>query len=117
MITKEQLQERAQLVRIHEANCAIEHPTETELAFRLAIMKKLAAEYQLRELRAAALVPLNQKSAAAPPRRARHLTGKSKITHYEIPNCSDLLPGVPAPPPNQNQNPVRHHQPLTKGQI
>ncbi len=52
MLTKEQLQERAQLVRIHEANCAIEHPGAMELNFRLAIMKKLAGEYGLRELRA-----------------------------------------------------------------
>ncbi len=52
-MSKEQLQERAQLVRIHEANCQIEHPTVTELAFRLAIMKKLALEYDLKELRLA----------------------------------------------------------------
>lgn len=55
MTTKEQLQERAQLVRIHEANCQIEHPGPLELNFRLAIMKKLAAEYSLRELRSATL--------------------------------------------------------------
>ncbi len=53
--TKEQLQERAQLVRIHEANCQIEYPTPAEANFRLAIMKKLAAEYSLKELRAALL--------------------------------------------------------------
>ncbi len=52
MLTKEQLQQRAQLVRIHEANCAIEHPSPMEQNFRLAIMKKLAGEYGLRELRA-----------------------------------------------------------------
>jgi hypothetical protein len=55
--TKEQLQERAQLVRIHEANCAIEHPSPHELAFRLAIMKRIASEYDLKELRAATLQP------------------------------------------------------------
>jgi hypothetical protein len=55
MLTKEQLQERAQLVRIHEANCHIEHPTPLELNFRLAIMKKLAADYSLKELRAAVI--------------------------------------------------------------
>ncbi|HWQ93781.1 MAG TPA: hypothetical protein VN673_19115 [Clostridia bacterium] len=55
MLTKEQLQERAQLVRIHEANCQIEHPSNTELNFRLAIMKKLASEYDLKELRQAAI--------------------------------------------------------------
>jgi hypothetical protein len=63
--TKEQLQERAQLVRIHEANCAIEHPTEQELSFRLAIMKRIAADYELKELRTATLQP-----AAAPRARS-----------------------------------------------
>jgi hypothetical protein len=56
MLTKEQLQERAQLVRIHEANCQIEHPGVMELNFRLAIMKKLATEYGLKELRQATIV-------------------------------------------------------------
>jgi hypothetical protein len=51
MMTKEELQDRAQLVRIHEANCKIEHPTEQELAFRLATMKKLGTYLNLRELR------------------------------------------------------------------
>ena len=55
MITKEELQERAQLVRIHEANCAIEHPTAIESGFRIAIMKKLAAEFSLRELRSSTI--------------------------------------------------------------
>jgi hypothetical protein len=50
---KEVLQSRAQLVRIHEANCQIEHPTPEEQSFRMAIMKKLAVEYELRELRTA----------------------------------------------------------------
>ncbi len=50
---KEILQSRAQLVRIHEANCQIEHPTPEEQGFRMAIMKKLALEYGLRELRGA----------------------------------------------------------------
>lgn len=49
--TKEELQERAQLVRIHEANCAIEHPSAQELAFRMAIMKKLGTTYGLAEMR------------------------------------------------------------------
>jgi len=56
-LTKEQLQERAWLVRIHEANCGIEHPTAQELAFRMAIMKRIAAEYDLKELRNASLEP------------------------------------------------------------
>jgi len=49
--TKEELQERAQLVRIHEANCGIEHPTAEESNFRIAIMKKLGSEFGLREMR------------------------------------------------------------------
>ena len=44
MTTKEQLQERAQLVRIHEANCEIEYPTRDEANFRVAIMKKIGFE-------------------------------------------------------------------------
>jgi hypothetical protein len=55
MLTKEQLQERVQLVRIHEANCNLEFPTAAEANFRLAIMKKLAAEFSLKELRAATI--------------------------------------------------------------
>jgi hypothetical protein len=55
MVTKEELQERAQLVRIHEANCQIEHPSPDELNFRLAIMKKLGEQYSLRELRSATI--------------------------------------------------------------
>ena len=62
---KEQLQERAQLVRVHEANCNIEYPTPAEANFRLAIMKKLAAEYGLRELRTATI----DGPAVAPPLR------------------------------------------------
>jgi len=53
--TKEQLQERAQLVRIHEANCQIEYPTRDEANFRLAIMKKLGLQFTLKELRATAI--------------------------------------------------------------
>lgn len=64
MLTKEQLQERAQLVRIHEANCQIEHPGAIELGFRLAIMKKLAAEYQLKELRSSTLESASPRPAA-----------------------------------------------------
>ena len=49
--TKEELQERAQLVRIHEANCAIEHPTPDELNFRLATMKLLGTCYDMKQMR------------------------------------------------------------------
>ncbi len=55
MLSKEELQSRAQLVRIHEANCQIEHPTQQELNFRLAIMKRIAQDLSLRELRAATI--------------------------------------------------------------
>jgi hypothetical protein len=61
-MTKEELQERAQLVRIHEANCHIEHPSIDESNFRLAIMKKLAIEFGLRELRTATI-----QGSAPPP--------------------------------------------------
>jgi hypothetical protein len=55
MNTKEALQERAQLVRIHEANCGIDFPTPEEAAFRLAIMKRLGMELGLKEVRAAVI--------------------------------------------------------------
>ncbi len=55
MMTKELLQERAQLVRIHEANCGILFPTGDEVNFRLAIMKKLAQDLGLKELRSTTL--------------------------------------------------------------
>jgi hypothetical protein len=70
--TKEQLQERAQLVRVHEANCAIQYPTPAEANFRLAIMKKLAAEYGLKELRSSVLEGPPQ--AVAPLKLARRET-------------------------------------------
>ncbi len=54
-MTKEQLQERALLVRIHEANCVIQFPTPTELAFRIAIMKKIGINVDLKELRSVAI--------------------------------------------------------------
>ncbi len=53
--TKEDLQERAQLVRIHEANCKIEYPTRDEANFRLAIMKRIGLQFALRELRPAGI--------------------------------------------------------------
>ena len=62
MITKEQLQERAQLVRIHEANCGILFPTRDETGFRLAIMKRIARDLSLRELRGTSF----EAPAAAP---------------------------------------------------
>lgn len=55
MPTKDQLQERAHLVRIHEANCQIEYPTPDEANFRVAIMKQLGREFGLKEIRNAAI--------------------------------------------------------------
>lgn len=49
--TKEEMQERAYLVRCLEAAAKIEHPTEEERNFRMAIMKKLGAGFGLREMR------------------------------------------------------------------
>ena len=57
MLTKEQIQERALLVRIHEGNCGILFPSASETNFRIAIMKRIAADFNLRELKAATLLP------------------------------------------------------------
>jgi len=43
------------LVRIHEANCHLEYPSEIEQNFRIAIMKKIAQDLNLQELRPATL--------------------------------------------------------------
>jgi hypothetical protein len=67
--SKEELQERAQLVRIHEANCKIEYPTPDELNFRLAIMKKLGAGLSLKELRSVQVTgPATSTNTPARPR-------------------------------------------------
>jgi hypothetical protein len=57
LTTKEALQERAQLVRIHEANCKIEYPTPEESSFRLAVMKRLGLELGLKEVRRVCIEP------------------------------------------------------------
>jgi hypothetical protein len=49
--TKEELQSRAQLIRVFESACQIEHPTPMELAFREATAKAIASEFGYRELR------------------------------------------------------------------
>jgi hypothetical protein len=67
-MSKEELQERAQLVRIHEANCAIEFPTPEEANFRIAIMKQLGREFGLKELRDA---KVTGPVTTTPPRPAR----------------------------------------------
>lgn len=48
---KEILQERAQIIRAWEAACKIEHPSIDEANLRIAIGKKLAQAFNLRELR------------------------------------------------------------------
>jgi hypothetical protein len=53
MCNKQELQERAQLVRIHEANCQIDYPSPEEANFRIAIMKQLGREFGLKEIRTA----------------------------------------------------------------
>jgi hypothetical protein len=50
-VTKEELQERAQLVRIHEANCGIEHPTEEQQRFTSVTMRALADCFGFKALR------------------------------------------------------------------
>ncbi len=55
LITKEELQGRAHLVRIHEANCQIEYPTPEEANFRIAIMKQLGRGFGLKEVRVASI--------------------------------------------------------------
>lgn len=67
-VTKEELQERAQLVRVHEANCQIEHPSPEEQNFRLAIMKRIAERYSLRELRLASVGGPAAAAGVATPR-------------------------------------------------
>lgn len=49
--TKEELTLRAQMVRAFEAACKIEYPSDQERNFRIALMKKLGAEFGLREVR------------------------------------------------------------------
>ncbi len=69
MMTKEELQERAQLVRIHEANCQIEYPSRDEANFRIAVMKTLGREFSLREVRGASIEGPVTTAAQRPGRR------------------------------------------------
>ena len=41
----------AELVRIHEANCAVDYASDEEQNFRIAIMKKIALDLELGECR------------------------------------------------------------------
>lgn len=68
--TKEELQERAQLVRIHEANCKIEYPSPDEANFRIATMKKLGLVLGLKEVRTTVIAgPVTSTPARPTPRR------------------------------------------------
>jgi hypothetical protein len=51
MNDKEQLTERAQLVRLYEASCGIDFPTDDERNFRRSLMIKLGLTYGLKEVR------------------------------------------------------------------
>ncbi len=69
--TKEDLQERAQLVRELEAMCKIEYPTKDELNFRLALMKKLGSMHGLREMRDKEITGPANQDAARPTRQVQ----------------------------------------------
>ncbi len=69
LTTKEQLQQRAQLVRVHEANCNIEFPSPEEANFRIAVMKQLGREFGLKEVRVAAILGPVVTTAPRTPRR------------------------------------------------
>jgi hypothetical protein len=70
MCTKEELQLRAQLVRVHEANCKIEFPTAEEANFRIAIMKQLGRGFGLKEIRTAAITGPVMTTAPRPSPRS-----------------------------------------------
>jgi hypothetical protein len=60
------------LVRIHEANCKIDFPSDIEQNFRVAVMKKIAAELGLRELHTASIAGPSKgipRPAVLPPRK------------------------------------------------
>jgi hypothetical protein len=65
--TKEELTERAQLIRIHEANCHIEYPSADEINFRLATMKKLGLLLGMKEVRTATIEGPGKTAVAQRP--------------------------------------------------
>ncbi len=75
-VTKEELQERAQLIRVHEANCSIDYPTKDESNFRIAIMKKLGTVIGLRELRGVEIQGPVTVAAARPAVTTQAMRGK-----------------------------------------
>lgn len=54
-LNKEELSERAQLVRVYEASCHIQYPTDQEKAFREATMKRVAKAFNYAELKSATI--------------------------------------------------------------
>lgn len=66
--SKEELQERAQLVRVHEANCHIEHPSPDEANFRIAVMKQIGVAFALREVRKIEIIGPVKPSQPSPLR-------------------------------------------------
>lgn len=50
-ISKDVLQARAQLVRVYEANCGIEHPTDDDLKFRRTLSIAIGTEYGLAQFK------------------------------------------------------------------
>jgi hypothetical protein len=72
MATKEELIERAQIVRLYEANTTIGVPSELDLRFRRALMFKLANEYSLprKTMERAPLTPAARSATQAPVKPA-----------------------------------------------
>jgi hypothetical protein len=91
-ITKEELQERAQLVRVLEASCKIDYPTVDEANFRLAVMKRIGLAYRLRDMRAVDITgPVKQ--TPAPPQPQQY---------------------SPRPGPKANPQPTTHNPPAKR---
>lgn len=67
-MTKEELQERAQLVRALEALCKIEYPTPDELNGRIAMIKKVGVAFGLREMRSIRVEGPRPQHPTAPAR-------------------------------------------------
>jgi len=60
----------AEIVRMFEASCKIDYPTETERAFRMALMKMIAKRIGLKEYRDASISAPGQPRAAQRPAKA-----------------------------------------------
>jgi hypothetical protein len=53
---KQEAQERAYLVRLHEANCSVEHPSESQEAFAQAVRIAVAHAFGFARFRGVRLV-------------------------------------------------------------